>query len=377
MSQTQAGDCRLYEIKKAKLTGNEVVVQHNELVDAPRILNQQEQKLFMFLISKINPNDKEFYMFRVTVEEFAKAVGVSDTKNSYRDLMEISKRLMSKVLTIHLPEEKIITQTNILDYIDYHYGKGYADIRLSSKLSSYLLGLRRDFTQYKLSQITTLSSVYAIRIYEMLKKQEKFGGRTFFIDDLRKKLNVLGNKLIAFKDFRLKVLEIAKREINEKTDILIDYKFIKTGRKFTAVQFSVKPKNEKKAEKQPRFLESYNSAPDSKYVRELIEFGFKGNSANRMLCRLQNSDIENAISAVKERIQKGKCKNPKAMLRTALKECWTPSSSANKTLERRGKSETTIKDVPVEEILETDADANVCKKKSSGFFGFLNKMLNK
>ena len=51
-------DQQLYEIKKAKLTGNEVVVQHNELIDAPRILNQQEQKLFMFLVSKINPDDE-------------------------------------------------------------------------------------------------------------------------------------------------------------------------------------------------------------------------------------------------------------------------------------------------------------------------------
>jgi plasmid replication initiation protein len=372
-----------YEIKKAKLTGNEVVVQHNELVDAPRILNQQEQKLFMFLISKINPDDKEFYMFRVTVEEFAKAVGASDTKNSYRDLMEISKRLMSKVLTIHLPEEKIITQTNILDYIDYHYGKGYADIRLSSKLSPYLLGLRRDFTQYKLSQITALSSVYAIRIYEMLKKQEKFGGRTFFIDDLRKKLNIKDGQYARICNISEKVLEIAKREINEKTDILIDYKLIKTGRKFTAAQFSVKPKNEKKAEKRPKFLESYNNAPDSKYVRELMEFGFKGNSINRMLCRLQNSDIENAISAVKESVKKGKCKNPKAMLQTALKERWTPSNSATETQKSHPKSEIVIENVPVEEnrneeILETEkTDANVRQKKSSGFFSFLNKMLNK
>jgi hypothetical protein len=242
----------------------------------------------------------------------------------------------------------------------------------------YLLELKRDFTQYKLSQITRLSSTYAIRLYELLKKQERLGSRSFFIDDLKKKLNISDDKLKSFADFRLYVLEIAKREIDEKTDILIDFKFIKTGRKITAVQFCVTPKNEKKAEKQSKFLESYNSAPDSKYVYELMEFGFKRNSANRILCRLQNSDIENAISAVKERVQKGKCKNPKAMLQTALKERWTPSSLATETRGRCKKSETIIEEVPVEETLETDADANIVrKKKSFGFFSFLNKMLSK
>jgi hypothetical protein len=106
-----------------------------------------------------------------------------------------------------------------------------------------------------------------------------------------------------------------------------------------------------------------------------MEFGFKRNSANRILCRLPNSDIENAISAVKERIQKGKCKNPKAMLQTALKERWTPGNLATETRKGRPKSEIVIEDVPVEEILETDA--NVRQKKSPGFFSFLNKMLNK
>jgi plasmid replication initiation protein len=335
MLENDKTDPKLYEIKKAKLTGNEVIIQHNNLVDAPRILSMQEQKLFMFLVSKINPDDKEFFTFRVAVEEFAKAVGVNNTKNTYRDLQEISKRLMSKVITIHLPEEKIITQTNILDYIDYHYGKGYADIRLSHKLSPYLLGLKREFTQYKLSQITKLSSLYAIRIYEMLKKQENFGKRTFFIDDLRKKLNISDNKLKAFKDFRLKVLEIAKREINSKTDILIDFKFIKTGKKITATQFDIVSKDEK-TEKQKE-LYCINNKKDPKQVKEIMQFGFSASQAANMLDSTDNSDAENAIKAVKNQIKKGNVKNPKAIIKTALKEKWHDDSNDSKSKKNKIK----------------------------------------
>jgi plasmid replication initiation protein len=370
----------LCKTKEIKLTGTEIVVQDNKLVDSSRILSLQEQKLFLFLVSKLNPEQQEDITFRIPINEFAKAIGVDSVNDIYRDVQNIAKHLMSRVVLIRKMEDygrESITYTHIVSYAKYWTGKGYADIKISKEIAPYLFELKKNYTSYKLSQITKLSSIYAVRIYEMLKKQEKLGGRTFFIDDLRKKLSIPENKLKAFKDFRLYVLDIAKREIDEKTDILIDFKFIKTGRKITAVQFHIKPKNEKKAEKQPKFLETYNSAPDSKYVYELMEFGFNRNLANRLLYNLQSFDIENAISAVKESVQKGKCKNPKAMLRTALKKCWTPSNSANKTLERRGKSETIIKDVPVEEILETEKDANVRQKKSSGFFGLLNKMLNK
>ena len=329
-------DQKLYEIKKAKLTGNEVVIQHNHFVDAPRILNMQEQKLFMFLISKIDPDDKEFFTFRVSVEEFAKAVSVNNTKNTYRDLQEISKRLMSKVIIIHLPEEKIITQTNILDYIDYHYGKGYADIRLSHKLSPYLLGLRREFTQYKLSQITRLSSIYAIRIYEMLKKQESFGKRIFFIDDLRKKLNIQDNQYLKINHFKIKVLEIAKREINAKTDIKIDFNFIKTGRKVTAVQFDIVSKDEKTEEKKDLYC--INNSKDPKQVREVMQFGFQFEQAKEMLEYTDYSDAENAIKAVKTQIKKGNAKNPKAMIKTALKEKWHDQNTVDNKKSKPSKT---------------------------------------
>lgn len=328
-------DQKLYEIKKAKLTGNEVVIQHNDLIDAPRVLGMQEQKLFMFLVSKINPDDKEFFTFRVTVEEFAKAVGVSTIKNTYRDLQEISKRLMSKVITMHLPDEKIITQTNILDYIDYHYGKGYADIRLSHKLAPYLLGLNREFAQYKLSQITRLSSIYAIRVYEMLKKQKNFRRRVFFIDDLRKKLNINNGQYQRINNFKIKVLDIAKREINSKTDIKIDFKFIKAGKKITAVDFDIKSKNDNEGKQGNLF--PFNNSTNTNQVREITQFGFSPEEARSMLDYTDDAAAKNAIKAVKNQIKKGNAKNPKAMIRTALKEKW--HDDENKKIETKNEVE--------------------------------------
>jgi plasmid replication initiation protein len=237
------------QIKEIEIIETEVIVQDNKLIDALKTLNLQGQKLFLFLVSKLDPNIPENIVFRISIDEFAKAIGVeSESKtDTYRDVRKAIKHLMGKIVTIHAIEDGCRTTTDIpiLGYAKYWHGRGYADIKISEEISPYLFSLHREFTQYKLSQITKLSSLYAIRIYEMLKKQERLGSRTFFVDDLRNKLNIRNDKYKRFVDFKRYVLEISKREINAKTDLKIDLKFIKTGRKITAIQFCVKLKDEK------------------------------------------------------------------------------------------------------------------------------------
>jgi plasmid replication initiation protein len=223
------------------------VVPGNKLIDYPKSLNLQEQRLFLFLLSKLDPDDPENITFRISTLEFAKAIGIDSTTNIYRDIRKAIKNLTEKIITIHATEDdcKTITDISLLNHAKYWHGKGYADIKISKEVSPFLFLLHKEFTKYKLSQMMRLSSLYAIRVYEMLKKQEVFGKRTFLLDDLRNKLSIPDNKLKAFNDFRIHVLEIAKREINLKTDLEIDFEFMKSGRKITEVQFDIKSKVEK------------------------------------------------------------------------------------------------------------------------------------
>jgi plasmid replication initiation protein len=310
------------KIKELKLIGTELVVQNNELLDSPKMLNLQEQKLFLFLVSKLDPDNPDDIVFRISIKEFAKAIGVESTTDIYRDVRKAIKHLMSRIVSINRVKDRGLTTTDmpILGYAEYWHGKGYADIKISEEIAPYLFCLKKEFTQYRFSQITKLSSLYAIRIYEMLKKQEVFGKRTFFIDDLRKKLSITHEQYKKINDFKTRVLEISKREINLKTDLKIDFEFIKTGRKITAVRFDIRSKDEK-TETQ-KGLYCINNEKDHKQVREVMQFGYSASQAMDMLDHADNLDAENAIKAVKNQMKKGNAKNPKAMIKTALKEKW-------------------------------------------------------
>ena len=45
--------------------------------------------------------------------------------------------------------------------------------------------------------------------------------------------------MLNYADFKRKVLEVAKNQINENTDLLVDFKEIKTGRKVTGLLWTI------------------------------------------------------------------------------------------------------------------------------------------
>lgn len=104
----------------------------------------------------------------------------------------------------------------------------------------------RGYTWMYLSQLTGMTSTYSVRLYEFFAmrlgtehKAEKFD---FDINKLRLYLDCT-KKYKQFEAFDRRVLKVAQKEINEKSNIHMSYKKIKTGRSITSIIFSFKWKN--------------------------------------------------------------------------------------------------------------------------------------
>lgn len=76
-------------------------------------------------------------------------------------------------------------------------------------------------TQFRLWNVIRLNSKYSIRLYEILKMLENEGIYTkyFEMDELRETLSVEPDKLLQFSHFRKTVIEKAKKDLAELTDI--------------------------------------------------------------------------------------------------------------------------------------------------------------
>ena len=89
---------------------------------------------------------------------------------------------------------------------------------------------------YQLAQITSLSSSYSIRMYEILRqrlslKDVRAGVTSKFQDivlaDLRDWLGIKPKKYQRFNNFRMRVIETAQKELAEKTDLKFSYTPVK------------------------------------------------------------------------------------------------------------------------------------------------------
>jgi plasmid replication initiation protein len=215
----------------------------------------QEQKIFLYLVSRVDSvKDKDFRKLTLTVKEFAELVGVKNRSSIYSSLEVITKKILSRVFRIET--EHSITQFQALSRAKYIKKEGIVELTIHQDMMPYLLEISKNFTAYELKNITKMTSSYALRIYELVKSYERLGEITYHIDDFRKKLGINAGEFLNFAHFNKHVLSIARREINSKTDLRMEYDLIKEGRKVAYIKFKFKHINNKKGLKATTKLKS-------------------------------------------------------------------------------------------------------------------------
>ena len=277
--------------------GQALVTKHNKLIQARYALSLQEKRLVLWLVSAIRLGDTDFHSYRVSVRALAELLGVEKNKNIYAQVAAITRRLMRRVIEIEKLDEKRYLQIHWISSAEYHLGQGYVDLCFDPKLKPYLLQLRDQFTSIALQYAIHLRSVYAIRIYELLKQYQRIRERTLAVADLRRMLSIDDQKYTLVKDFRRRVIDIARREINGKTDIRFDYEAIKTGRKITHIRFRIAANTPVPAPA------TADKAERAKLVRRLEAFGVTPAEAGRLATTYEPERIAWHLTELQRRLK--------------------------------------------------------------------------
>lgn len=213
-----------------------VVTKANSLIEASYRLSVSEQRAIALLAAQVQPQDEDFKPYRFHVADLA-ALMDGNNKRLHSQVKALTRELVSRVLTIHEPDGAL--HVAWLSSAKYYDGEGTVELCFDPKLKPYMLKLKSRFTSYKLANVIKLRSRYSVRFYELLKEHESLGGRTFALDELRKTLGIPDAEYPAWKDFRVRVLDVAKRELPKKTDISFSYKTRKRSRAVHWVDFKI------------------------------------------------------------------------------------------------------------------------------------------
>ncbi len=214
------------------------VIKSNDLIQKSRFdLGTQEQKIVLYLISKIRPEDTELHEYEFSIVEFCKICGIdyANGKN-YDNIKKTIKTLNDKSIWVTLKDGGETTMRWIeRPYINKN--SGVIKIKLDELMKPYLLQMQERFTQYELLYTLPMKSQYAIRLYEILKSYEWKKTVEMDLENLKRMMKA--EHYTRFYDFKKKVIEIAMREIDDYTDLKVEYTLKKKGKQFTSIVFQI------------------------------------------------------------------------------------------------------------------------------------------
>lgn len=192
-----------------------------------------------------------------------------------------------------------------------------------------LLNFTKGYRKYELKIAMSFNSVYSMRLYELVSNQKR--PITYSINKLREMFN-LGGKYSQVGHFKARVIDVAKKELDEKSPYTFAYKLNKTGRKYTSITIVPieQPKN-KDAEIEKRNLLKQTSTrfliPQELklYLMEQFDFTEKQIKNNIELISKANQllDIYDLLTSKKRNILDSK--NKQGYLITVLKDKIQPN----------------------------------------------------
>lgn len=227
----------------------ELIVKDNALINASYNLDTTEQRLILLAIVKAREISKKVdanSTLEVHAQHYMKQFNV-DRHAAYEALKNAANSLFERKFSykgIHesTQKEKVI-KSRWVSKIAYVDSAAIVELVFAPDVIPLITQLEQSFTWYEIRQISSLSSKYAIRLYELLIQWRSISKTpVFLIEDFRFKLGLEDNEYKIMSNFKKKVLEVALNQINEKTDIIASYEQHKSGRNITGFSFSFSPK---------------------------------------------------------------------------------------------------------------------------------------
>ena len=298
--QNQNQVLKLNEIEKRK------VVENNALITSVAKMQKTALKMFELAVSCIDtenlPENNTVYLSKT--ELFAFFQVASNSKHTqFKEAIEImQKQAYFKIKSnkkLGIEYESIVP----IPYVKWNDYNDEVTIQFSEHIMPYLINLKSEFTQYKISELQKLNSKYSIILYRWLsmnynqyehysykggrreEQVEAYRNPSISIRELRELTDTV-DEYPRFDRLEHRVLKEPIEEINENTSFNVTYDKIKKGRSIDSIVFHITKKRRAddnsykledkdyqsdKEEKSRNEADLLKQAMESKYTRLLIE----------------------------------------------------------------------------------------------------------
>jgi plasmid replication initiation protein len=247
---------------------NNLVTQSNELLNASYTLSLNERRLLLACVAQLDSR-KEFdcrtpihLSVRDATDLFFNEQNAVD---AFRQLVQATKTLKSRNLNFFSDDRKRELDTYFVQTIDIDHEKRELKLYFTIGIMPYLTQLKANFTSYKLMNISRLTSVHAMRAYELILMWSCQTSTAHYkeikVDEFKLLLG-LENKYKQIAHLKARVIEPVLKQINENTDFELEIKLKKYTSSFEYIQFFYNKKNAAKEVQDDKKIQPTASTKD-------------------------------------------------------------------------------------------------------------------
>ena len=237
-----------------QMSKGNLVVKTNQLNSALQNLSLPEIRIIQLAIvdaRETNTGLSTDKPLRIDALRYAE-IFETTRQNGYQRMKDAEENLFNRRFS-YIDERGKLIKSRWVQQVTYLDDEGAIELVFTLAVVngiSRIDGAEEFFTSYLLEQTANMDSIYSVRLYELLVQWVAAKQTPLFeLNKFRDQLGVEDHEYKRMGNFKLRVLDLAVKEINEKSDIKVSYSQVKKGRTITGFKFTVHEKLKSKTDK--------------------------------------------------------------------------------------------------------------------------------
>jgi plasmid replication initiation protein len=234
---------------------NLIVYKSNAVIEAGYKLSLNEQRIVLACIGQVDSRAELLVTdgVELSAKDFANIFSVSEDR-AYHALTEVTDSLFNRYVVLENPykDRPKVKRLKMrwISSIEYLTDEGKIILCFSQRLLPFISQLQGTFTKYELKHIGNMTSIYGIRLYELLMQWKNVGKREIEIEWLKQQFQIEEGYSRMY-DLKKYVIEPAIKDINTHSNFSVQWEQRKTGRNVTHLIFTFKEKTPPESEQPP------------------------------------------------------------------------------------------------------------------------------
>jgi len=289
----------LMTTQDAKEIGDKVYKQHNAITSGRYDFTACQLDILFMVLASLKEGENNYKIHTKDIELITgRQWNISQLTNS-------TEQLLTRMFEVETEDRH--RQFVLFQYFDYIKGTRTIEVKLSEVALPYFFDLKNNFTHFQLKSVLGCTSSYAKRIYMLACQWRTIGKfpKPIPILELKQMLGLVDKKGIEqyerISAFKSDVLDKAKKQINENTDIRFDYELFKRGRSFTHIQIYISLSKDNPKQLEINYTQSIS---EQKNIRAIMAYGISEEYA-QLIVKDGFDKFIDFVKKVNERAQKG------------------------------------------------------------------------